>query len=144
MICAADMKLLVLVVVLMAIGTASCLMPVQVRYEPTNRHPVGVEVTRGTASGVDTKWESLLVELQRQDQTSMEAWMQMPIRIDGTIPLWGVVTVLGAGVVTWLLAFFALRSDVRNLTTRADIHEKTDKDNHDELLREIARINDRF
>ena len=84
--------------------------------------PVKVQ-TRGPQRDLNTLWQLQLIERQREEQTGMMSliFMQLdaPIRIDGTIPLWGVIGACASAIVTALI--FGI-----TLMNRLNSHETLD------------------
>jgi hypothetical protein len=102
-------------------------------------------ITRGLSREyVNVGWQLSLIELRRQQETSLLylAWMQIqePIHFDGSIPLWGLLC--GAGVfaysfISLLVGFKA--HEKRDVERFSDVYVrfeqlvKTIDDHHEEM-----------
>lgn len=99
-----------------------------------------VRQTRGPSQdGVDTAWQAQLIELQRQEQTSMASlvWMQItaPVEITGQIPLWGVITVIGGAIITAIVFGVTIKN-------KQDAHETVDLIRFDAMTEQIKASHD--
>lgn len=73
--------------------------------------------------------------------------LQSPIRIDGTIPLWGLLGLTGMGILTAIMSIITLRDAVaaheRLDETRFDLMTAQITESHRELREDIRGIRDR-
>jgi len=118
-------KLIGLSMIVTLVAALSCLMAdtPRIRFEPT---VLEKPTTRGPEQVIDTAWEGKLIEIQRRNETAWASLLLMqatdPIRIDGTIPLWGVVLfVIGiAGSSVGVILAMQKKSD--KLESKLDAH----------------------
>lgn len=142
------MKALLTMMVIISGISAVYHMDLSSRAETVQTSPEPPMVTRGLREPVDTAWQGRLIELRRQDETNLASLIflqiQEPIHIDGSIPLWGLVTVICGSVLTAIIFGITLRDSMK-------AHEELDNerfkkmtksidDNHTQLRQDIAGL----
>lgn len=141
------------------IAVVTTLLGTMVMASTMNRVPIQPQPeaihTRGPSPVANLEWEATLARLQQEDSTAMFASlgtvMLMQIHVDGSIPLWGVIVLLGSTIVTAVGAVWRLSQDTLLLRQQvathveqdgkqfADLSKKID-DHHSELRQDIARL----
>lgn len=104
-----------------------------------------VRITRGPVylPIIPVTFQATLIELRREEHVSTSAVivqdLQAPIRIDGTIPLWGLLTAAGLLIFSVISLSVSARAHERLDSTRFAAAEKRMDANHADM-KEYIRV----
>ena len=104
--------------------------------------------TRGQSKPHDPAWDSMIARLRQEESNTMPmmmlALLQSSLRIDGTIQLWQLITVIGGGILTGVIFGINLKNEMKSHVATDAIQFKQVSESHEKIVSACDEINDRL